>query len=201
MRKNLYYRTMFQRRNMIKEFILNVFLTISSYPRMILEVFLRKNFGERYFSFATGIIISIILAVIPFAAQSMKALMRGRFFIDSTFLLNWTTWYLFIAAFIYVCVLRRREIKRNPSVFDFKRFSLYSGNINDWFLTNSFFGKPDVRRIETLTEPSVCALAGVVLMILGQPVGMLIIIICYAAFWYFYSSGSSCCRQLLRRPQ
>ena len=54
MTKNLYYRTVFMRVNSIKEIILGFFLAIASYPRMLLEVFTRKNMGERYFSLATA---------------------------------------------------------------------------------------------------------------------------------------------------
>lgn len=61
MKKNLYFQTMFQRTNGIKMIILDFFLSIASWPRLMIEVFIRKNFGERYFSLAAAITITVIL--------------------------------------------------------------------------------------------------------------------------------------------
>jgi|GEM_PF-4277642 len=49
MKKNLYYTTMFARPSMVKQFILGLFLALSYWFRIPIEMLIRKNFGERYF--------------------------------------------------------------------------------------------------------------------------------------------------------
>lgn len=175
MKKNLYYRTVFKRSNPIKEAILGFFFAFCSWPRLLLEVFLRKNMGERYFSFSNAIIMSAILGWLPFLySQAMS-----RFFgsDDSAILfLRFTSWYVFLAGFLYMCYLRQQEIYRLPSVFDFGRFSLTAGEIHPQIREFEIGGKkPDTRLIETLVEPGLCAFVGLTLSILGQPIGLVII--------------------------
>ncbi len=174
MKKNLYYRTVFKRSNPIKEAILGFFFAFCSWPRLLLEVFLRKNMGERYFSFSNGIIMAVILGWLPFLySQAMH-----RFFgsDDSAILfLRFTSWYAFLAGFLYMCYLRQQEIYRLPSVFDFGRFSLTTGDINPQIREFEIGGKkPDVRQIETLVEPGLCGAIGLGLSIIGQPIGLVI---------------------------
>ncbi|CAG5011145.1 hypothetical protein DYBT9275_04891 [Dyadobacter sp. CECT 9275] len=57
MKTNLYYRAVFRRQSMLNEFVMDFFLYFCSYPRLMLEVFVRKNFGERYFSFFSALMI------------------------------------------------------------------------------------------------------------------------------------------------
>ena len=77
MKKNLYYQHVFGRTNAIKEFIYNFFLAISSWPRLILEVFLRKNMGERYFSFSNCVLIIVILCYLPFPITQLKSAVQA----------------------------------------------------------------------------------------------------------------------------
>ena len=69
MKKNLYFRSVFRRKNVIKEAILDLFLSTCSVPRLLLEVFIRTNMGERYFSFSTAIIATTVLAILPIGAS------------------------------------------------------------------------------------------------------------------------------------
>jgi hypothetical protein len=175
MKRNLYYRTMYKRTNLIKEFILSLFLTVSSYPRMLLEVFVRKNFGERYFSFATAVTVATIVAILPVMFFGAKLTFGGspKW---SVFFADYTTWYVFDFAFTFVAFKRWIEIKRNPMVFDFKKFSLYSGDINPLFTQFNFFGNINPRKIETMLEPLIFFVAGLLLWMAGQPVGYLLLI-------------------------
>lgn len=174
MKKNLYYRTVFKRSNPIKEAILGFFFAFCSWPRLLLEVFLRKNMGERYFSFSNAIIMSAILGWLPFLySQAMS-----RFFgsDDSAILfLRFTSWYVFLAGFLYMCYLRQQEIYRLPSVFDFGRFSLTAGEIHPQIREFEIGGKkPDTRLIETLVEPG-CVLSLVLRSpSWGNPSGLLL---------------------------
>lgn len=178
MKKNLYYRTVFKRTNWLKEGILNLFLGFSSWPRLMLEVFLRRNFGERYFSFSAALFITCLMAALPIAYQEFLSRFRQfmgdpRFGGDlMDFIWLFTTWYAYLAGFLYMSLQRREEIKHMPSVFDFGRFSLSTGHIHPFFLNLNIGGRPaDVRTIETMLEPGLFAGAGVLLIIMRQPIG------------------------------
>ncbi len=191
MQKNLYYRTVFRRENVIKKAIYDFFLSIASYPRLLLEVFIRKNFGERYFSLASVLTITVILLVFPGLINGLMSLgHRGGFgggFDDDYgrrpgFFSESVLWYLFIAAFLVFSALRWLEIRRNPSVFDFKKFSLYTGDINPLFNKIKIMDKPvSTRWIETFFEPLAFFILGFILYLFKQKLGLLLCIssICY----------------------
>ncbi|AYQ30967.1 hypothetical protein [Runella sp. SP2] len=182
MKKNIYYRTVFMRTNAMKELILVFFLAICSWPRLLLEVFLRKNMGERYFSFSTAIIMSGLLAIFPLIYAGIMERLTGQSY--SVHLIGYyTTWYVFLALFLYTCWERWQEIQRLPSVFDFGRFSLSSGVISSRFTSLKFKGKPvDVRTIETVLEPGFFFIVGFVLWMAAQPIGLLLAVsaLCYS---------------------
>ncbi len=174
MTKNLYYQTMFARQSFIVSLLLELFLTIASVPRMLLEVFIRKNFGERYFSPLTGFFILIFLAGVPMG-RGIFALFSGASLIDA--IRDNVTWYLYLGAFVYATILRWREVWRSPSVFDFARFSLSTGDIHPRFYNLTLFGKsPNVRTIEIWLEPGFFFCIGLFLWGLGQDVGILLTI-------------------------
>ena len=176
MKKNMYYRTVIRRRYAVDEAILNFFLAFSSLPRLLLEVFLRKNMGERYFSLTAGLGIVVILGIVPLMYDGTMS----RIFNDynsETFILKFGSWYVFLVAFLFLCLRRYEEIKRFPSVFDFGRFSLFTGEIFPLFFEFEIGGKkPDIRLVETLLEPGACALIALPLMWLGQPIGIVIFV-------------------------
>jgi hypothetical protein len=204
MQKNLYYRTVFRRRNAVKEAFYAFFLAFCSRPRLLLEVFLRRNLGQRYFSFSTAITLVVVLSILPMMMFSIQDMvLRGGGFYRRTglssfvvFLLSYGTWYAFLAAFLYFAIQRRDEITRLPSVFDFARFSLSTGDIHPAFYKVKIEGKPaDVRTIETLLEPGVAFGAGFVLFfILGQFVGGLLMLcgLCYSiSYQAAYHNGDN----------
>lgn len=185
MKKNLYYKTMFRRHNVIKEFFYNLFFSICSGPRLLLEVFVRKNFGERYFSFSTAIVLAFILAIIPVFIQAAYSVTSGSVFLR--LILHFLTWYAAIAAFVYMAIKRREEIKRLPSVFDFARFSLSAGMLDNRFFDFTIKGRRfTVREIETMVEPALFFVIGFGLMILAQPIGVVIMFcaICYSVSYF-----------------
>lgn len=181
MKKNLYYKTVYGRRNVLKNSILIFFFTFSSYPRLLLEVFIRKNFGERYFSFMSAITVTVLLSIFPFASAGITHMLSfggyGRSFDLGDVFQHYFTWYLFLIAFMYKSMERDEEVKRLPSVFDFARFSLSTGERHPRILAFKWKGKSlDVRQIETLVEPGLFFFIGLFLMLIGQRVGMLILI-------------------------
>jgi hypothetical protein len=185
MKKNLYYEAVFQRTNVIKILILSFFLAIASWPRLLLEVFVRKNFGERYFSIVSAVTIFFILAFVPYFRSSISGF-YGSPSLWST-IKNDPVWYLFLAAFLVMSILRQREVNREPSVFDFARFSLSNGLIDKRFYKIKVFGKPaNPRNISTILEPGMFLAIGILLILLDQSVGILIAIcsICYSLSYY-----------------
>lgn len=180
MKKYQYFDKVFRRRNLIADLFLGFFLSFCSYPRLLLEVFIRKNFGERYFSLFAAGFITVVLSLTPMVLNS-KDLLRfikgyDKLYILEFLLFNWT-WYVFIAAFVYMCIQRHHEIQRLPSVLDFKRFSLSTGEIHPRFLEFEINGKKqDIRTISTLIEPGLFFIIGGVLWLLQQPIGLVILI-------------------------
>lgn len=180
MKKQTYFQTMVRRQDFITETLLNFFLSFCSWPRMLLEMFIRRNQGERYFSFAGALMLLTLLAVAPFISlQDFIPFLPYDWspyrFRWSTFLSEYLTWYLYLAAFGYMVIQRRQEIKQLPSVFDFKRYSLSTGLIHPRFYLIEWNGRYFSRRmIETVLEPGLFFLPGVLLWIIGQPIGMVL---------------------------
>ncbi len=173
MQKNLYFRSVLRRENLIKKFILGLFGSIASYPRMLLEVFIRKDFGERYFNLASAIYFALFTAALPLVAKGFM-----RYFSDdepSSFWWHYATWYIFLVLFLLKSFQHYQAMKRSPSVFDFARYSLSSGQFHPQFFKVQIPGiKPDRRNIEILLEPGLFFVLGIVLWLIGQKVGILL---------------------------
>jgi len=181
MKKEEYYNQVFRRENVIKSFIFSFFLGIASWPRLLIEVFLRKEMGERYFSLSTGIIEATVLGMLPIL-ESKIFLNREDYSVIGIILQNWAL-YIFLAVFVYKCFERKREIKRNKAEFDLTRFTLSTGNINPLFYQIKIQGKEaTIRQISIYLEPAVPFVIGLILLGLGQGLGGLLITasICYS---------------------
>lgn len=166
---------MYRRRNVIKETLFSFFFAVSSWPRLLLEVFIRKNFGERYFSFSSAVIITVVLAFVPMVIAVKSYVFQGEHG-TLLFLSTYLTWYIFLAGFMYMCVKRRNEIRRLPSVFDFARYSKSTGIIDPRFYAIKVQGRvPSVREIATRLEPGFFFAIGICLSVLGQAVGGLLV--------------------------
>ena len=160
MKKELYYSTVFQRKNILKEFLMGIFLSIASYPRLLLEVFLRKNMGERYFSGASVITIFFLLAALPVFKERIITL---------ELIGNNLLYYLFLMAFLYMSFKRGQEISRLPSVFDFARYSLANGEVYPSLRKLRFADRDlDIRTIQTIIEPGIFFVAGAILIFMDQ---------------------------------
>ncbi len=200
MKKNLYFRTVEHRRNVLSTAILDLAYKLSSYPKLILECILRSNMGERYYNAASAITLSVVLAIYPIVFRDgfFATLFGGRsmFFREQSpsFLSQYGTWYLFLACFAYCAFRRWQEVKRNPSVFDFHRYSLYTGDIQLRALWSILpFRFPSIRIIEIYIEPAIFFVIGYILSKLGQPIGTLLVTcsIMYAlSYAYAYKRGS-----------
>lgn len=195
MTKNLYFQTVIQRANRPNAFAQSTFRFMASYTRLLLEVFIRKDFGERYFSFSKAINLTIFLGIVPLISKvfsmfwpgSIGAYSQGGFIPSqegsSSFWLHYASWYIFLGYFVYKCIGHRNDLKRNPTVFDFARYSLSRGKIHPKFYEISLFGieKGNKRFIEVFLEPALFFVIGVALIILTQRVGILIV---FCSLWY-----------------
>lgn len=174
MTKNVYYRAVVQRNQMTAAQLQALSSWVVSYPRLLLEVFIRKNFGERYFNAGFSYIAFTVLFLFPI----FTTMGQYEFFHYIPIGIMWskyTTWYAFLGAFLYFSIIRQREIAVNPSVYDFAKYSLYSGDVHPFFV-NLSPGKPNWRKIETLYEPAPFIAAGIVLLLIGQPLGWLLLV-------------------------
>ncbi|TFF36173.1 hypothetical protein [Mucilaginibacter psychrotolerans] len=179
---NLYYKTVFKRKEVAKDVSLIAFLFIVSWPRLLLEVFVRKNFGERYFSLTTVIFLSIVLFFIPIGIDKASHFYSGDSSTISIIFKN-ITWYLFLAGLLYVSFKRQKEIARETGTFDFAKFSAYDGDIHPMFNNIEIKGKKVTRRqICILVEPAFFLAIGIILALCVQKLGILIIFcsLCYA---------------------
>jgi hypothetical protein len=180
MKKQTFYQLTFGRMNVLKYWVLTFFFGLSSYPRLLLEVFIRKNFGVRYFSLMSAATVFVPLAAIPIMLIYGY---RGPTF--GEFVAKYITWYAYLAAFAYFCFQRQKEVKREPGVFDFAKFSQYGGDKDDRFFEIKVFGKEaNHRTVATLLEPGLFLALAIGLLILRQPIGYVI-----GACSIFYSLG------------
>jgi hypothetical protein len=180
MEKNLYWRTAVRRNNFMSFFILDTAFKLASPARILIEVFIRRNFGRRYWSSGMVLFASVCLAIFPVMRYKIGGLSyRGSYDNNlSDFWLHYTTYYLFLLAFLRASWFRWKEVKRFSGVFDVEFFTLYSGDIHPRFFGMHPLGrKPSVRSVEVYYEPGVFFLAGLVLWLLSQPLGMLLMIV------------------------
>ncbi|MGA0556819.1 hypothetical protein ACO2Q8_09225 [Larkinella sp. VNQ87] len=179
---NGYYRFMYQRRNALREALLTFFYAFSSWPRLLLEVFLRRNMGERYFTLSGSIMLALILGLYPILKMTgLMFFARYSYYQQepsiTSFFGQYLSWYAFLAGFLIMALQRNQEIKQLPGIFELARFSLSSGIIHPRFRTLQLNGQPvDTRTIETLLEPGFCLGVGTVLWMAGQSVGLLIVL-------------------------
>lgn len=179
-----FFTDVIRRDNPIVSFITGIFFSTVAYPKMTLEVFIRKNFGERYFNLASAWLIAIFLMLVSFGGallSNLFAKLFGGYSRDMDwhiFNSHFITWYLFIIGFLYFSYQREKEVKRSGnSTFDFEKFSLYSGDIDPRFEEFKIKGqKADIRQIETLLEPGLFFVIGIFLWFIGQALGVLLVV-------------------------
>jgi len=170
-KRNTYYEEIFGRPAMTKRIVLNIFLGLSYYFRVPIEVITRRNMGERYFNLMLTAAIGIALLYVPIMFSSG---LFGGVDYDVLFA-RFSTWYLYTGIYLYASFKRWQEIRRYPSVWDLKRFSLSSGNIHPFFLRlNVREDLKNNRFVSTILEPGVFLIIGILLTILQQPIGIVL---------------------------
>ncbi|GCC49834.1 hypothetical protein SanaruYs_00480 [Chryseotalea sanaruensis] len=187
MKKTIYNSAPIQRseidRNQLAKYI-----DSTAMPKLILEVFIRKNFGERYFTFWSAIKATLVLAVLPlFILYFPRIFFIPKFRLQPIqwpdFFWSYATWYVFTIAFLIVAYKRHEETRRRSNEYDFETDSLYAGDIHPRFLKNKTFGEPNIKTIETLSEPAFFFVIGIALIIFGQSLGMLLVLCSILYSW------------------
>jgi hypothetical protein len=182
MEKNLYFRTAVRRDNVLSRTILNLALKCASFPRALIEVFIRQDMGLRYFSVGTVLFLAIVLGVFPLIGDQLGRINQsypGSTDGASSFWLHYGSWYLYLVAFLYFSWKRWAEIRLKPGVFDNAKYTLYEGDIHPrFFMLHPLGQKPSIRSVEVYYEPGVFFVLGLVLWwLLGQPLGLLLMIV------------------------
>lgn len=133
--------------------------------------------GERYFSYYASMILCFIMAITPFFICGGFALFSeyGSFDYETLFK-QYLTWYIYTWFLIKCTKKRRLEVLREPSVFDFKRFSLSGGYLEQFyvqFIPKKFLHDP--RKCDIIGEPLPFFVVGLVLMLASQPLGAIFV--------------------------
>ena len=204
MKRNLYYRTTQRRENLLKKIFFDFVQWSSSYPRLLLEVFVRKDFGERYFRLWTALWVTFLLALWPVLKTKFINPIRhiwndpevphhvsGHSIPhhhavpeaiplkpDEMLMPHYMGWYIFLGLFLVCSIIRRIEISRKPSTFNFDKYSLSNGRINPLFFKIHLpGGKTSPRLIETFWEPVFFFIAGYILWrFFHQSIGLVVVI-------------------------
>lgn len=194
MKKNHYYRSLHRRENLIKKFFLSLFLFFASGSRLLLEVFIRKNFGERYFKLSAAILLTIQFGLLPLLLVFLQKQFPSDHDIniaDYGFLedespaassamasvwAQYITWYIFLAAFLAVSIKHHVDMKKQPSVFNFEKYSLFSGDYQNFVWKLPFFKATNPRDRECYLEPLFFFIIGIPLVLIDQHIGWVIII-------------------------
>ncbi|MEQ8524677.1 hypothetical protein [Gracilimonas sp.] len=156
MKQKSYFKQVFRRTNFKLSF-LSFFYSICSVPRLLLEVFIRKNMGSRYFSFGLSIILFLLfLITLLFSAFSQAASFSA---LGS----NGYGLGIFGILFFVFANKRRSEINSDPTHVSFDEFSLSTGELTGWFKSRKENGT-SLRRIEIWFEPLPFFIGGLVLM-------------------------------------
>jgi hypothetical protein len=172
MKQTAFFEATLGRSNVFLTSILNFFFMITSYPRLLLEVFLRRRFGTGYFSLAPAIILSLFLFISPVLQTK-----NWYHFEWLEFFKQFFTWYLFAFAFAYKSWRHYQELRLPPGVFDFSKFSKYSGDKDFRFYELTRFGiNVTSRLIATFLEPLIFFVLGLFLILINQPIGYLILL-------------------------
>jgi hypothetical protein len=185
MKENPYYRAVYRRPNPIKEHLFEAFFYIMSYPRLLIEVFIRKNFGRRYFSFAAVVLMLIHLGFLPFAVKSFFYMFIK--FDTGEFLKDHAGWYIFLIVVFIFAARRNEEIKDGPPFYSFEKFSLSSGEIRPFFYNFKLFGRKfSVKEVEIYIEPMFPFLIGLAFLLFGQIMIGFTLVLCSIAYSLSY---------------
>jgi len=172
-KRNIFIEMHKGRTNYLKEIIVGFLMLFASQASAIVEVFLRRKFGERYITLAQSIgLFALIILTIPaiiyfqLTFQSSLAGFGLTFSKKLSFMIQSVDRFLalFMIVFLARSIYHRLEIKRYGTAYDFKRFSLSDGEIFPFWwkiIGQDFgFGKVTYYLVVVLLEPAIPILLG-----------------------------------------
>jgi len=158
---------------------------LSLIGRLVLEIFLRRNFGKRYYSLRQALLMAFLMMgwFILAAIRSFPSLFMLEKYIKHPaphFGLHYGSWLAFTMFFVICAFSRKLEARRN------KVNTLSMGDLHPLFCKLKLFGRPATARfIETIAEPLFCLVVGFTLYLLAQPIGI-VIMVCSALYSISY---------------
>ncbi|MCB0711329.1 MAG: hypothetical protein KDD67_03260 [Ignavibacteriae bacterium] len=184
----------------VVQMILGVFELFASPGRALIEVFIRKNFGERYFRLSTVIGTFLFFAMLPFwsyillgffsLVSPLPGSMRGELdavYAQENIWMKFLGLYIYLVFFLWKGIQHYKAMKDRPSALEVPRFSYYSGNKLPFFWNLEIGGrKGDPRIIECWLEPAPFFIGGIVLTLIGQALGPVLVFssIVYSVSYY-----------------
>jgi len=180
----------------------NFFSNYTSRPRLLLEVFVRKNFGVSYFNMGSVISVAWRVAIFPllvyYTIPVFRYLFSGDWHTAGDFWPTYAGWYILLAFFMVFAVIRWTEVLKIGD--DTPELSSYDGDLNPFFTKFDFLGEATPKNISIRYEPLMFFVIGFLLKFLGQNVGWLIMIssIFYSVGYYAaYRYSDSAIRALM----
>lgn len=159
-KRNIFIEINQGRSNIVGAAIAGIFAIFASHASAIVEVFLRKRFGERYITLSQSIGLFIAMnLILPWVDKVFRLDMRD----GDIFLLVFSLIYLGLS------IYHRMEISKYGTAYDFKRFSLSDGEIAPfWYkiIGRRFLGfKISRYTVHIFLEPAIPFLIGAALML------------------------------------
>ncbi len=176
-KRNIFIEINQGRTNYVKEILVGFLMLFASHGSAIIEVFMRKKFGERHITLAQsiGIFIAIIYAfpLYAFIYLTLTSSVFGMSFSKKIEMATQATdrfLTLFMLVFLIFSIYHRLEIRRYGTTYDFKRFSLSDGEIMPFWWKiigkNYGFGKITYYLVVVLLEPAIPILLGLLFMLI-----------------------------------
>jgi hypothetical protein len=162
----------------IRNLLLGVTLVLTQPTSLIMSVFLRKNFGERYYSLSASLAMAIL----------MGAATYGFYLADTPIYALIPVW-IFILLFTYAAIKRRLEFKAFTHDVRCDRFSYYEGDFQQgiWDFIHKKFPKIPMKSlyIRKYYEPLLTVLIGGILCLLFVPILVGILLVSVGVMQYF----------------
>lgn len=179
----------------------------ANYPRTLIQLFTRKNFGERYLSATAVFVLLIVFAGVPIVLNwGIKTklslydqqLYRLAGLQPPTVFQKYLLWYVLAGLIFILAVIHGILSQNQKSSIRAKKYSYYPGRSHAFFYLLPFAKKNNGQKtIEIFYEPLIFIILGIVLQKIGRPViphhwyqmtshflGLILII---ASIWYSVS--------------
>ena len=129
----LYFRKIYPYVSFFREILFGFFSVLAHLPARIVEIFLRRNFGERYYSLDAPVIMFLAMSYPLYIWIS-----TGSYEFIQMMGFSWF-WILFSFVFLGFAIKRKREINHDLQSFDDAKYSMYSGD--EWSIWYRFENK------------------------------------------------------------